>query len=589
MSNPAYDEVRRQMQRMQQPGRGKGRGRGRGGRGRGRGNHRGGRGGRGGRGRFNNHYGSNSNHNSNDFQINDEDVFRIEEIGTNDGSGNSVRIAVQGCSHGALENIYNILESYQQKHERRIDLLLCCGDFQALRNTTDFETISVPPKYRNIGSFYKYYSGEKIAPILTIVIGGNHESSSYMQELYYGGWLAPNVYYLGACGVVNYRGIRIGGMSGIYKDWDYRKGRFEFPPYDNKTLRSVYHVRNFEVARFKLLAKPQQSLKKEDEDKIKQRPVLDIMMSHDWPRGIEQHGNVDALLRKKKFFEQEIRENNLGSPANEEMLYSLKPSFWFAAHLHVKFQATFQHKLSIKGSDEKLEGKTEDITSDTTFIALDSDDACNDQPTLSELMTKFLSLDKCLPKKHHLQIVNVSENELGDGRSLSSESRLCYDLEWLAILQKTHHWTHSSQASMPDPDVNEIDITQEDIDSIRSKLEEINKSHSIATAIPENFTMTLRPHGSVGANQRINQGRMVGNPQTDDLLKLLGLDHIITVPYIYNNSALSNTDGDANEIDIDVVDNNEIDIDEEEEDPEISFSGNIAPAVDENEIDLDDL
>ena len=31
---------------------------------------------------------------------------------------------------------------------------------------------------------YRYYTGQKIAPILTIVIGGNHEASNYMWELY---------------------------------------------------------------------------------------------------------------------------------------------------------------------------------------------------------------------------------------------------------------------------------------------------------------------------------------------------------------------------------------------------------------------
>ena len=30
-------------------------------------------------------------------------------------------------------------------------------------------------------SFYKYYSGEAIAPVLTIFIGGNHEASNYLQ------------------------------------------------------------------------------------------------------------------------------------------------------------------------------------------------------------------------------------------------------------------------------------------------------------------------------------------------------------------------------------------------------------------------
>jgi lariat debranching enzyme len=46
-------------------------------------------------------------------------------------------------------------------------------------------------------SYCRYYSGEKKAPVLTIFIGGNHEASNYLQELPYGGWVAPDIYYLG--------------------------------------------------------------------------------------------------------------------------------------------------------------------------------------------------------------------------------------------------------------------------------------------------------------------------------------------------------------------------------------------------------
>ena len=36
-----------------------------------------------------------------------------------------------------------------------------------------------------MNDFYKYYSGELIAPYLTIFIGGNHEASNYLRELSY--------------------------------------------------------------------------------------------------------------------------------------------------------------------------------------------------------------------------------------------------------------------------------------------------------------------------------------------------------------------------------------------------------------------
>lgn len=97
----------------------------------------------------------------------------------------------------------------------------------------------------------RYHSGEKKAPVMTIFIGGNHEASNYLQELPYGGWVAPNIYYLGYAGVVRYGGLRIGGLSGIYKGPDYLKGHYEKTPYSEDSIRSVYHVRNLEVFRLK--------------------------------------------------------------------------------------------------------------------------------------------------------------------------------------------------------------------------------------------------------------------------------------------------------------------------------------------------
>ena len=98
-----------------------------------------------------------------------------------------------------------------------MDLLLCCGDFQSTRNLSDLSCMACPDKYKSMCSFYKYYSGEAIAPVLTVFIGGNHEATNYLQELAYGGWVAPNIFYLGYAGVVEVNGVRIGGLSGIYK------------------------------------------------------------------------------------------------------------------------------------------------------------------------------------------------------------------------------------------------------------------------------------------------------------------------------------------------------------------------------------
>lgn len=94
-----------------------------------------------------------------------------------------MKIAIEGCMHGDLNNVYATLLHLQQLQNTQIDLLICCGDFQAVRNSNDLESLSVPPKYRSMGFFWKYFSGQKVAPFPTIFIGGNHKASNYLWEL----------------------------------------------------------------------------------------------------------------------------------------------------------------------------------------------------------------------------------------------------------------------------------------------------------------------------------------------------------------------------------------------------------------------
>ena len=78
----------------------------------------------------------------------------------------------------------------------------------------------MPSKYYAMHDFHEYYSGLRTAPYLTIFIGGNHEASNYMWELYYGGWAAPKIYYMGAANVIRLGPLRIAGLSGIWKGYN---------------------------------------------------------------------------------------------------------------------------------------------------------------------------------------------------------------------------------------------------------------------------------------------------------------------------------------------------------------------------------
>ena len=107
----------------------------------------------------------------------------------------------------------------------------------------------------------------------------------------YGGWVAPNIYYLGASGVVTFGGVRIGGLSGIFKSHDFPRGHHELSPYHDGAIRSIYHSREIDVLKLHQLTAP-----------------LDIMMSHDWPSGIAQYGDMQDLLRRKPFLGGDVRK-----------------------------------------------------------------------------------------------------------------------------------------------------------------------------------------------------------------------------------------------------------------------------------------
>jgi lariat debranching enzyme len=103
---------------------------------------------------------------------------------------------VEGCCHGELDQIYDVIGQLQEREGVTVDLLICCGDFQAVRDKTDLNSMAVPLKYREMGSFYKYYSGEKTAPVLTIFIGGNHEASNHLWELWVTSYITGMVSYI---------------------------------------------------------------------------------------------------------------------------------------------------------------------------------------------------------------------------------------------------------------------------------------------------------------------------------------------------------------------------------------------------------
>ncbi|RAR07087.1 lariat debranching enzyme [Stemphylium lycopersici] len=392
-----------------------------------------------------------------------------------------LRIAVEGCGHGVLHEIYaSVAKSCELKGWPDVDLLIIGGDFQAVRNASDLKAVSMPSKYYAMHDFHEYYSGARLAPYLTIFIGGNHEASNYMWELYYGGWAAPKIYYMGAANVIRLGPLRIAGLSGIWKGYNYKKPHYERLPYNNDDVRSIYHVRELDVRKL-----------------LQIRTQVDIGLSHDWPRGMEWKGNYRQLFSWKPDFEQEAKDGTLGSVAAKTVLERLRPPHWFSAHMHAKFPAVWEHADAHDGTQPKddtegavppvvNEGKIDlDIAEDDPAPApkndaeidldMDEDDASpapaaenkelskpanNDSQSevpqdirnllpesfsrpkfepvpilpfpedITNRTTHFLALDKCLPKRSFLQLLEIEPHMPAE---LQRPLQLQYDKEWLAI------------------------------------------------------------------------------------------------------------------------------------------------------------
>lgn len=455
---------------------------------------------------------------------------------------------------------------------------------QAVRNSYDLNCMSVPMKFREIGDFHEYYSGARRAPYLTLFVGGNHEASNHLFELHYGGWVAPNIYYLGAANVVRFGPLRIAGLSGIWKGYNYNKPHYERLPYNQDDIKSIYHVRELDVRKL-----------------LQIRTQVDVGISHDWPRGVEWMGDWKALFAKKDLFEADARAGTLGSSAAKYVMDRLRPSYWFAAHLHCKFTAVVNHRDAARrvpggsGEDEgpvsaadgaKNEGVGPDICSGTAQtqglqhnkdeIELDSDDhddigasvksqtavsrsGPSQTPTLSgepssvpedlraqlpasfarpappappamlsvpesiaNSTTRFLALDKCLPHRKFLQFLEIQPISDQGSFLMTRPYALSYDKEWLAITR-----VFASDLILGDPSsalpLNRSEAYYRPLIEAEETWVEERLVQPGKMAIPENFELTAPAYNpAVGIGTRA-QPKEYTNPQTVRFCELVGI------------------------------------------------------------------
>ena len=283
----------------------------------------------------------------------------------------TINIIVTGCIHGCMDKMYKDIQEFEKQNKKKIDLVLCTGDFESMRNEEDLKFLSCPEHYRHMGDFHKYYNSKVKAPYLTIFIGGNHEASNYLEQIYYGGYVAENIYYLGRGGVINVKGLRIGGISGIFNKFDYFRGHFEKNENDIKgDKKSIFHYREFEIAKM---------------SHIKNK--LDIFMTHDWPTNIIDSKDFNRIFKLYPQNKETILAGTLGSFPAEFILKLLKPNYYICGHMHFYYTNVINN-------------------------------------------TKIYAFDKCVKKRHYFDLIEVKRSL----KDIDVEDNNVYiDPEWMAI------------------------------------------------------------------------------------------------------------------------------------------------------------
>ena len=302
-----------------------------------------------------------------------------------------VHVAVAGCVHGELDRLYATVAAEVQRRRLTCPLVLCCGDFQCVRDEIDLASMACPKRYRRMGDFVRYHVGESVAPYLTLFVGGNHEASHYLAEVPLGGWVARHIYYLGRAGALRCAssGWRLAGLSGIYKDEDYRRAHDERVPFRDADQRSVYHVRERDarcLSEALLCCAPTTA---------STTPVCDVLLTHDWPRGVAAYGAVPTLLQRKPFLAEEVHAQRLGSPALQSILSQPRaPTVWCAAHMHCAYEAHTPWR------------------------------------------TRFVALDKAQAKRPFLTFIDVGEAL--PATSADCLAALVMDASWLAAVRRRY-------------------------------------------------------------------------------------------------------------------------------------------------------
>lgn len=197
-----------------------------------------------------------------------------------------MKICVAGDTHGAIDQLYSDVLTFEDDLGLEFDWLLHVGDFGIWPSPDRVDKAT--RKHGGAGDFPRWWSNQLEAPRRTLFIKGNHEDFDWLE----GQWsseILPNLFYLKNGRAVDLGdGITVGGVGGCFGPSNYsRRSR------DLQGRAKRHYTRG-------------------DIDALVGRRGIDLLLTHDAPAGVvfptHRHGRnwmseaigLDDLVRQTK-------------------------------------------------------------------------------------------------------------------------------------------------------------------------------------------------------------------------------------------------------------------------------------------------
>jgi hypothetical protein len=228
------------------------------------------------------------------------------------GGARSVIFAAVGDVHGQMHAMVRLLQGIEKKLGRAIAFVLQVGDFEPHRTEDDLATMAAPQKYRKMGDFAAFHAGAAAFPWPVWFIGGNHEPYGFLERVPGGDEVAAGCRWWGRVGALELAGVRVVGLSGIYQEETYHRGRPPIAALGTASPKAFIGFTEAEVERAAELG------------------PADVLLLHEWPSGVAEAPSLADVAAAGR----PVAYREPGNAPARMLVELLAPRLVLCGHMH---------------------------------------------------------------------------------------------------------------------------------------------------------------------------------------------------------------------------------------------------------------